>query len=214
MDFLSANNLSIVLADPHNFFIRAQGTVAQVSAAFQVKLHNFNVNGHVMRANTTDPHVDSAVAPFVHLISGLSNQPSEIVPIQRPTPSAGQPSTAASTSSPSSFFSSNCFHAPVKDVLTTNGGLPAATYKGNLYDSTNVGGCGYTPPEVHAAYNLTALYKEGFDGKGQTIVIFEICNTNTIQSDANAFSVRSSACPLSRHRRTSASSEFNCSGSV
>ena len=190
MDFLSANNLSIVLADPHNFFIRAQGTVAQVSAAFQVKLHNFNVNGHVMRANTTDPHVDSAVAPFVHLISGLSNQPSEIVPIQRPTPSAGQPSTAASTSSPSSFFSSNCFGSPVKDVLTTNGGLPAATYKGNLYDSTNVGGCGYTPPEVHAAYNLTALYKEGFDGKGQTIVIFEICNTATIQSDANAFSAQ------------------------
>jgi subtilase family serine protease len=192
-DFLSANDLSIVLADPHNFFIRAQGTVAQVSAAFQVKLHNFNVNGQVMRANTTDPYVDSAVAPFVHLVSGLSNQPSEIVPIQRSTPSAGQPSTAASTSapstsSPSTFFSSNCFGSPVKDVLTTNGGLPTATYKGNLYDSTNVGGCGYTPPEISTAYNLGALYKEGFDGTGQTIVIFEICNTATIKSDANAFS--------------------------
>ena len=80
--------------------------------------------------------------------------------------------------------------SPVTDNLTTNGGLPAATYTGNLYDSTNIGGCGYTPPEIHTAYNLSALYKAGYDGKGQTIVIFEICNTATIQSDANAFSAQ------------------------
>jgi subtilase family serine protease len=56
-----------------------------------------------------------------------------------------------------------------------------------LYDSTNIGGCGYTPPEIHTAYNLSGLYKNGYNGRGQTIVIFEICNTATIESDANAF---------------------------
>jgi hypothetical protein len=38
--------------------------------------------------------------------------------------------------------------------------------KGNTrkhYDSANIGGCGYTPPEIQTAYNLSALYKEGFD---------------------------------------------------
>jgi subtilase family serine protease len=59
-----------------------------------------------------------------------------------------------------------------------------------LYDSTNIGGCGYTPPEIQTAYNLSALYRQGYDGKGQTIVIFEICDTATIQSDANAFSAQ------------------------
>jgi subtilase family serine protease len=192
--FLSAHDLSIVLADPNNFFVRARGTIAQVSAAFHVQLRNFNVRGKVIRANTTDPYVDGAAAPFVHLVSGLSNQQSEILPIQTYTPPAlpsSVQSLAAPSNSPlSSFFASNCFHGPVKDVLTTNGGLPAATYTGNLYDSTNIGGCGYTPPEIHTAYNLSALYKAGYDGNGQTIVIFEICNSATIQSDANAFSAQ------------------------
>ena len=194
--FLTAHDLSILQADPHHFFVRAQGTIAHVSSAFRVKLSNFNVNGKVIRANSTNPYIDSAaVAPFVHLVSGLSNQQSEIVPIQRSTPSASTSSVKAaaaarSASSPSNFFSSNCFSAPTTDVLTMNGGLPAATFTGNLYGGTSIGGCGYTPAEIRAAYGLPALYNEGYDGKGQTIVIFEICNTATIQSDANAFSAQ------------------------
>jgi subtilase family serine protease len=199
--FLSAHGLSIVLVDPNNFFVRARGTVAEVSAAFRIQLSNFNVRGKVVRANKTDPYIDGAAAPFVHFVSGLSNQQSEIAPIQKYTPPAASPSLlqsqpAASGAGVGSFFASDCFHAPVTDVLTTNGGLPAATYKGNLYDSTNIGGCGYTPPEIHAAYNLSSLYKAGYDGKGQTIVIFEICNTATIQSDANAFSSQFGLPPL------------------
>ena len=197
-EFLSAHDLSIVLSDHNNFFVRARGTIAQVSAAFHVQLSNFKVRGKTVRANTTDPYIEGAAAAFVHLVSGLSNQQSDISPVARDTPPAGPSSVQSpavpsssrlsSSSTLSSFFTSNCFHGPVKDVLTTNGGLPAATYEGNLYDSTNIGGCGYTPPEIYTAYNLSALYKAGYDGKGQTIVIFEICNSATIQSDGNAFS--------------------------
>jgi subtilase family serine protease len=198
-EFLSSHDLTVTLVDPHNFFVRARGSIAQVSAAFHVQLSNFNVRGKVIRANKADPYVEGAAARLIHLVSGLSNPQSEITPIRPLTPQSSSASAssvqasanqASANSSISSFFSSNCFHAPVKDVLTTNGGLPAATYKGNLYDSTNIGGCGYTPPEIYAAYNLSALYKAGYNGKGQTIVIFEICNTNTIQSDANAFAAQ------------------------
>jgi subtilase family serine protease len=191
-EFLTAHNLSIVLADPNNFFVRARGTIEQVSTAFHVQLINFNVNGNVIRANTTDPYIDGAAAALVHLVSGLSDQHSEIAPVQRDIPSASpsSPQSLVAQSSLSSFFTSNCFHGPTTDNLTTNGEPPAATYTGNLYDSTNIGGCGYTPPEIQTAYNLSGLYKEGYDGKGQTIVIFEICNTDTIESDANAFSAQ------------------------
>jgi subtilase family serine protease len=194
-EFLTSHKLSIVMADPNNFYVRARGTIAEISAAFHVQMSNFNVNGKVIRANTEDPYIEGAAAPFVHLVSGLSNQHSEIVPAQKYAPatsaalaSASSPQPLAAASSLSSFFSSDCFHAPVTDSLTTNGGLPAAFYAGNLYDSTNIGGCGYTPPEIRTAYNLSGLYKEGYNGRGQTLVIFEICNTATIQSDANAFS--------------------------
>jgi subtilase family serine protease len=193
-EFLSAHDLSIMLADPNNFFVRARGTIAQVSAAFRVQLRNFNVRGKVIRANTTDPYIDGDAARCVHLVSGLSNQQSEIHPIPRYTPPAPpsslQSPAAPSASSLSSFFTSDCFHGPTTDSLTTNGGLPAATYTGNLYDSTNIGGCGYTPPEIYTAYNLSALYQAGYNGNGQTIVIFETCDSATIQSDANAFSAQ------------------------
>jgi subtilase family serine protease len=194
-EFLTSHKLSIVLVDPNNFFVRARGTVAQVSDAFRVQLSNFDVKGKVIRANTNDPYVEGAAASLVHLVSGLSNQHSEIAPIQRPAAPAPPVASASAKSSAaqsplSSFFSSDCFHGPVTDNLTTNGGIPVATYSGNLYDSTNIGGCGYTPPEIRTAYNLSALYKEGYNGRGQTIVIFEICNTATIQSDANAFSAQ------------------------
>jgi subtilase family serine protease len=196
-EFLSSNKLSVVLADPNNFFIRARGTVAEVSAAFHVELSNFNVKGQVIRANTTDPYIEGPAAGYVHLISGLSNQHSQNAPVLKSSASAAGSSSseksvsknsAADQSSVSSFFSSDCFSAPATENLTTNGGLPAATFAGNVYGGTGTGGCGYTPAEVQTAYNLSGLYKEGYNGKGQTIVIFEICNTATIQSDANAFS--------------------------
>jgi subtilase family serine protease len=86
-EFLSAHNLSIVLADPNNFFFRARGTIAEISAAFHIQMSNFEVHGQVVRANTSDPYIDGAAAAFVHLVSGLSNQHSEIVPVQRSAPS-------------------------------------------------------------------------------------------------------------------------------
>lgn len=196
-NFLSAHNLAIVLTDPNNFFVEARGTIAQVSAAFHVQISNFNVRGQVIRANTSDPYVDGAAAALVHHVSGLSNQRSENLIREKYTPrGTSQPLITQSTPPLTSVFSSNCFHGPVTETLTTNGGLPSATYTGNLYDSTTVGGCGYTPPEIHIAYNLPALYNEGYKGKGQTIVIFEICGSPTIEADTNAFSAQFGLPPL------------------
>ncbi len=49
---------------------------------------------------------------------------------------------------------------------------------------------------IQAAYNLNALYAEGFDGTGQTIGIIDWCGSLTIQSDANAFSALFGLPPL------------------
>lgn len=67
----------------------------------------------------------------------------------------------------------------------------SATYTGNTYNGTqNPVGCGYTPPEIWTAYHLTGLYKEGFDGTGQTIVIIGDCASPIVRDDANIFSAR------------------------
>lgn len=96
------------------------------------------------------------------------------------------------------FFESQCF----TDVQTvtfptgaTSSTVPQATYTGSRYGApiTNnqlghLPSCGYQPSEVQTAYNMNALYAQGFDGSGQTIVIVDAYGSDTIQQDAEIFS--------------------------
>ena len=211
--FLEAHNLKVVRVGPNNFFVRARGTVAQIEAAFQVKLNQYKLQDRVIRANNRDPFIDSdAVASLVHAVYGLDNMQYKRPFITRPTsvsqlmsasplPSAiGNAATASTPTPPPNFFSNTCFLGPETDVFSTNGNgsLPIGTYKGNhlnLPTQTSVG-CGYTPPMIQAAYNLNALYAAGFSGQGQTIGVIEACGSLSIETDANAFSAMFGLPPL------------------
>ena len=46
----------------------------------------------------------------------------------------------------------------------------------------------YTPTQIHAAYDLTSLYSEGINGKGETIVIVDSYGSPTALSDLQTFS--------------------------
>jgi len=198
-DFLEAHNLKVVRFGPSNFFVRAKGTVGDVESAFKIMLNKYQVRGKVIRANDHDPYIDGAAAPLVRSISGLDEGKYEHPMMARPTPPSRQKAPAVAVKSPSpltpdDFFSNNCFDGTETDKFSTNnnGSFPIATYKGshlNLQSLTSAG-CGYTPPMLQAAYNLTGLYGEGFDGAGQTIGIIDWCGSLTIQNDANAFSAQ------------------------
>lgn len=109
---------------------------------------------------------------------------------------------SAAKGADSSFFTSHCFTGVKTDAYTGSdqyGGPASATYTGNTYNAQeNSAGCGYTPPEIWAAYNLTGLYREGFDGTGQTIVIIDWCGSPTVEEDANTFSARFGLPPLNK----------------
>jgi subtilase family serine protease len=187
-EYLSSHGLTVVKVDPDNFVVRVQGTIANVEKAFQVKISTFEVNGSVYRANTTDPSVDGPAAALIQAVGGLDNLVYTHPFTQRV---ALNPPTGGSTSvsNAAEFISDVCFPGTVTQKYTTNGSDPIATYKGNGYNSSTTG-CGYTPPNIQAAYNLTGLYGEGFDGTGQTIVIIDWCGSPTIKHDANVFSAK------------------------
>ena len=195
-DFLTANNLTVTHVGPMNFFVHAKGTVADVEKALSVQINNYQVGKNVMRANDRDPYVDGAAGPLVRAISGLDSGAYTHPAMTRPTPpsaTAGKAFAApAVIAADSSFYSNNCFDGTKTETFSTNGDgeYPIGTYKGNHLNLASVTspGCGYTPPEIQAAYNLNGLYAEGFDGTGQTIGIIDWCGSLTIQNDANAFS--------------------------
>lgn len=196
--FLAANNLKVMRVGPMNFFVHVKGTVGDIENALHVQLNQYQVGSSVMRANNRDPYVDGAAAPLVRAISGLDSGEYTHPMATRPGPPStklGKAFAAMVPAAPgSTFFSNNCFDGTETETFSTNnnGSFPIGTYKGNRINlqSLTSAGCGYTPPMIQAAYNLNALYAEGFDGSGQTIGIIDWCGSLTIQRDANAFSAK------------------------
>jgi subtilase family serine protease len=192
--FLTSHNLTIVRVGPDNFFVRARGTVADVEKAFQVQINNYDVNGTTYRANASDPYVEGPAAALTGAVYGMDSLAYQHPLVTRAVLNQHSTSTNAATAD-STFFTSDCFTGTKTEHYSTDGSIPIATYKGNGY-TDNILGCGYTPPEIQTAYNLTGLYKEGFDGTGQTIAIIDWCGSPTIMGDANAFSARFDLPPL------------------
>jgi subtilase family serine protease len=196
--FFERNNLKVVEVGSHNMFVRARGTVADVESAFQVKLNNYQVGDKVIRSNDRDPSVDADVAPLVRSIGGMGTGKFEHPAMQRPTaPKVAKGAAVKSvgiTAQPAStdFYTNNCFNGVETESFSNNndGSFPVGTYSGNHINlqSLSSAGCAYTPPEIQAAYNLTGLYANGFDGTGQTIGIIDWCGSSTIQDDAAAYS--------------------------
>jgi subtilase family serine protease len=197
--FLEAHSLKTVRVGPNNFFVRARGTVRDVQNALHVQLNNYQVRNKVVRANASDPYIDdSAAAAVTFSVSGLDSGEFEHPAVQRPVAvsnkAASKVGLADAALPPGNIFSSVCFNGPETETISTNndGEFPIGTFTGkhlNIQSLTS-NGCAYTPPSVSAAYNLTGLYNEGFDGSGQTIAILDWCGSTTITQDANAFSKR------------------------
>jgi subtilase family serine protease len=196
-EFLEEHNLKVVKMGPNNFYVRARGTVADMQTAFHVTLNNYSVRGKAVRANDRDPYIDGAAAPLVRAVAGLDSGEYEHPAMTRAvklnqSKAPGIQMAAAAKPAASDFYGNNCFDKVETDVFSTNddGEFPIGTFTGNHLNlqSLTSAGCGYTPPMIQTAYNLTGLYAEGFDGTGQTIGIIDWCGSLTIQNDANAFS--------------------------
>jgi len=193
-DFFTSNNLKVVKVGPDNFYVRGRGTVSAVSSAFHVSLNNYQVNGKTLRANASDPYINGNAASLVASVAGLDSLAYTHPAVTRedglPKLSSGRGSVSAAASQAGPQFDSACFTGKKEtETFTSSGSLPKATYSGHGY-TNNPAGCGYTPANVQEAYNLTPLYKNGYDGKGQTIVIIDWCGSPTITKDANAFSAQ------------------------
>ncbi|MGC2658611.1 MAG: S53 family peptidase [Bryobacteraceae bacterium] len=201
--YLLANNLPVVEMGPNNMFVRAQGTIATVSRVFHVQINNYQLNGTTYFANASEPYVDESIAPLVGAVYGLQNLTYKHpymarAPKSQNAPSGGgfQSLAAPAATSPANAFGSVCFTGATTETINP-GTLPIGTYTGNIYAAkAGASGCGYTPPEIQIAYNLNALYDEGFTGGGQTIVIIDWCGSPTIRQDANTFSAAYGLPPL------------------
>ena len=203
-EFFESHNLKVVTVGPNNFFMRARGTVSDVQTAFHVTLNKYQVRGEVVRSNDRDPYIEGAAAPLVRSVAGLDTgkfvhpamSRTATLPAVKTSVSRAAAGPKPANVTPNDFYNSNCFDGVESESFSTpppdGGPLPTVSIKGNHLNlqSLTSAGCGYTPPAIQTAYNLTGLYNEGYTGAGQTIAIIDWCGSSTILSDANAFSAQ------------------------
>jgi subtilase family serine protease len=203
-DFLRSKGLTVTAVCPQNLYVRAAGSAAVVESAFKVDLHRYSAQGQIFHANTAGPSLPDAVAPFVASVGGLSNLGAHnmIAHATRPRPTLARAANAEGLNAAprllsgqpnGQVFSAQCFFSQTSETFTGSG--VTATYQGLRYGANinnqadgTVAPCGYQPSDIASAYNLNQLYKDGLDGRGETIAIVDAFGSTTIQQDAQAFS--------------------------
>ena len=171
--------------------------MAAVQKAFGVTLANVAFKGATYRANLADPTIADPAGAYVMAIEGLDNIAFEHHYIAQAGAIKGlrQKADTAASLAASTPAAAPCIAGTGTEIFTSGGTLPYGVFTGNIYNKSTLG-CGFTPPQIQAAYGLTALYAAGYDGAGQTIVILDWCGSPTITADANAFSARYGLPPL------------------
>jgi subtilase family serine protease len=194
--FLTAHNLAVSSVGEHNLYVKARGSVADVQHAFNVHIHQFDVRGHVYRANTTAPSIEGPAGTLVSRVGGLSDYAAQTHALHRTNPETRKAfaPTALSVSPNGAFYSPYCLEAPQTVRLSTDGSSPRATYSGNSYGaplSNSTAGtlppCGYQPSDIQTAYGLPAIYRQRLTGAGQTDAIVDAFGSPTIASDLATF---------------------------
>ena len=172
-NWLRAQGFDVQYTPKNNHYISAEGTVAQLQAAFNVPFAMYNVRGATVRAPTGDVSVPGQIAATVSGVSGLDESAFFVRPYARVDKDA-PPSDGFRNAPPLSdywaqFVSPYAYPAGFTDVAS-----PAKapwTVKG------------YTPAQIKSAYGIS-----GYDGDGQTVAVIDAYASPTILSDVNQWS--------------------------
>lgn len=180
-NFFTSRNLKVLGSDGRS--ITVQGTVGDIQNALHTQLHQFNVNGNLVRANTSNPIVDEPAGAMVSAVSGLTQVMAKPHSVMARDASGNprEPINLDVTANPDGrFFPTQCFVGD--NTATISDGINTATYTGQTY-----GGCAYQPSELATAYNFNALFSQGLTGAGQTVVIVDAFGSPTLASDVALF---------------------------
>jgi len=79
--YLSGLGLTNIQTEPNNLFVTADGTAAQIGAAFNTSIGQFEQNGHTVYANFTDAQVPASLSGTVLAVLGLTNAAVMTTPI-------------------------------------------------------------------------------------------------------------------------------------
>jgi subtilase family serine protease len=172
--WLQSQDLTVDYTPTNNHYIAAEGTVAQVEAAFNVQLNEYKVNGLTLRAPSSALTIPSSLGGTVDGVIGVDQSMALLQPyILKQDPNAS-PSAGFRNAPPLSNYWAE------KTTANTPPFLP--NYRGEARPWATKG---YSPAQVRGAYGLSGL---SADGSGSTVAVVDAYASPTIEFDVNHYS--------------------------
>lgn len=189
--WLTSAGFSVDYTSANHLYVAADGSVAQVDAAFHTTIGSYTVQGKTLRAPETTPSVPSSL-PQVTVV-GLDDSAAlvhtdHIAADASPSPgfrNAPQCSsywgqdTTANTLEPTPLVTSS-------GTISSASSVTAPNYPNGSAAATMFAPCGYTPSQLRGAYGLS----NSDIGAGQTVAIIDAYASPTIVADANQYFAR------------------------
>jgi subtilase family serine protease len=174
-NWLKASGFSITHTPANRHFVAAQGTAAQVEAAFGTTLNLYRASGLQVRAPSTNLSVPSSIAGLISGAIGIDASYEFVHPNTRVDKSA--PPSAGFRNAP-----------PLSDYWAEK--VSPYAYPAGFTDLSSPATApwairGHTPAQIKGAYGIS-----GFDGAGQTVAVIDAYASPTIVSDVNTWSTR------------------------
>jgi subtilase family serine protease len=172
-NWLRSQGFSLTYSPKNGHYVSAEGSVAQLQAAFGVSFGNYLVHGQVVRAPSSDVSVPSSIANVVRAVIGL-DESYQFVQTQHRVDSNAPPSAGFRNAPPLSAY-----WAQLLSPYAFPSGFTAVQLP-----STPRAITGATPDQIKGAYGIS-----GYDGSGQTVAIIDAYASPTILQDVNQWSL-------------------------
>jgi subtilase family serine protease len=169
--WLQSQGFTIVYTPTNNHYVSAEGTAAQVEAAFGAKLNEYSVNGLTLRAPASDLTIPASLANTVVSVLGVDQSSMLFEPLNRHDTNA-PPAAGFRNAPPCSQWWAQ--------YTQDNAGPTLPKYDGQ---SLPYAPCGYTPPQLREAYGDNGPA----NGNGVTVAVIDAYASPTIVQDVNQY---------------------------
>lgn len=169
--WLKSQGFTIAGIPANRLYVAATGTVAQAQTAFRVKLNEYRVQGHTLRAPASAVTIPASLAGFVTAVVGLDQGGALTHPL----------SSSIIAPPPAGFRNGQPWSVFWDQTIAST--LPKAYGSYQPYAVR-----GYTPAQFRGAYGVANAIKRGNDGRGVTVAVIDAYAAPTIVADVNRYS--------------------------
>lgn len=202
--WLASQGIAVEGVTPDRMTVHASAPASTVERAFATSLSEYDVDGTRVRLASGPLSVPASLAPLISAVSGVDQRFARPELPQQPARqlgAGGAGADAGSTTGEAEALTSPA-SKPIPPGEWARITPPCSSYWGEKQDSEGppFGGgyastlpyaiCGYKPPQLQSAYDLSAPIAAGDDGSGVTVAIVDAYESPTLFSDAHEYSVR------------------------